>query len=509
MGKLNNTTDKFMILQAVTDRATCFVMYGMCQYEVQKNTGLAVGTAENKIEAGKMLDEMILKLQDTSGAATKTGIARSTSEVASSFALFKSADLKLWSHMVTNILEMKVLGVNSRRLKLLGKQFASVAVSKVYLVALALLFKKIRGRWEKDKDGKEKSILDALLGELLMESIGFIPANGELASVVLGLNGYTPVSIPLADTINDAATALNSTFKILGDIIDGNGFDHSRLISVLNTAGRALGFPVSNVRNIVDTVMNSIGLIDSRIDYVYDNFMKNRSASVDDMKAAIESGDQRLAESVADMLMYDRVGSSAGSEAASEIVDLYNSVENNSGLLPSKIADKYSITVNGESTEVELTVDQQKKMRTEYGKSTAAVKKLVGSSAYSRLTTEERAAAVKATYKLYMERAKTKVLGADMSSSVAASELMDPTKLICASAHIRAIKSNKSLKNKSAQIKRWLRSQGLSNNEQKLILYMNGYRTEENRKAVEKMLKSSKLTKAEKEAIRKALSLDD
>ena len=509
MGKLNNTTDKLMILQAVTDRATCFVMFGMCQFEVQKNTGLAVGTVENKIEAGKMLDELILKLQDTSGAATKTGIARSSSEVVSSFALFKSSDLKLWSHIATNLLEMKKLGVTSKRVKLLGKQFGALVTSKIYLIALALLFKKLRGKWEKDKDGKDKSLLDVFLGEWVVESINFVPIAGEIATVALGINGFAPVSVPLVDTINDVATALNSIGDIAVDIIDGNGFDHSRLISVLNTAGRALGFPVGNVKNVMDTVVNGLGLIDSRIDYAYDNFMKNRSATVDDMKTAIESGDQRLAESVADMLMYDRVGSSAGSEAASEIVDLYNSVENNSGLLPSKIADKYSITVNGESTEVELTADQQKKMRTEYGKSTAAVKKLVGSSAYSRLTTEERAAAVKATYKLYMERAKTKVLGADMSSSVAASELMDPTKLICASAHIRAIKSNKSLKNKSAQIKRWLRSQGLSNDEQKLILYMNGYKSEENRRAVERLLRSSKLTKAEKEAIKKALSLED
>ena len=506
VGKLGNVTDKLMIGQLVTDRLTCFAMYAMCQYEVQRTQGLAVGTAENKAAAGKMLDEMILNLQDTSAAATKTALARSTNEFISNFAMFKSSELKQFSRIAYALADMRAHGVTRARVGAFGKELGALLGSKVYAAVIALAWAAYRGRWEEDDEGKDRGFIEMLTSELLMDMVGFVPVFGSLAENVM--TGFG-LELPSESVVNDLITAIRSTGGIISDIADGGGFEFKKVVNILSSAGQTFGLPVRNLANVVEGAFNMAGIADSRIKYRYDKFMSGGSATVNDLREAIDAGDERLAESVADMLMYDRVGSSAGSEAASEIVDLYNSVENNSGLLPSKIADKYSITVNGESTEVELTSDQKKAMTTEYGKSTAAVKKLVNSSAYSRLTTEERASAVRATYKLYMERAKVNVLGADMSSTVAASSLMDPTKLICASAHIRAIKSDSTVKNKAAQIKRWLRSQGLTPNEQKLILYMNGYRTEENRRAVERLLRSSKLTKAEKEAIKKALSLED
>ena len=531
MGTLGRVGDWTMGMIGHGDDIATLRIFSVAQYTAQKQSGYAVGSIENLKLAGPLVDEWINEYNDTSAVTTKSAFARSGNMLWSALTMYSSASVKAFTRLVTKAGRVDALKVRAEHsnvkpsktaIKKARNEFLREVgvymVSSVLVVALIeRLMRALRGQDEPDDklkgwiEGMVGGKLPPVLNEIYDMTIASLDVIPVLGSVIENLDGGYDTTSFAFDIVNGARDLLYSIGDIGLDLRNGEDIHRSSvIIKGVDSMGQGLGLPTRNLRNIVSCCVGLYTMIsgDTTVRYKFDSFVYPPNYSAD-FKEAIESGDQRLAESVADMLMYDRVGSSAGSEAASEIVDLYNSVENNSGLLPSKIADKYSITVNGESTEVELTADQQKKMRTEYGKSTAAVKKPVGSSAYSRLTTEERAAAVKATYKLYMERAKTKVLGADMSSSVAASSLMDPTKLICASAHIRAIKSDGTVKNKAAQIKRWLRSQGLTANEQKLILYMNGYRSAENRKAVEKMLKSSKLTKAEKEAIRKALSLDD
>lgn len=95
-----------------------------------------------------------------------------------------------------------------------------------------------------------------------------------------------------------------------------------------------------------------------------------------------------------------------------------------------------------------------------------------------------------------------------MTTAVAMTYLMSEGKYICAYAHIKAIKADKTVKNKATQIKRWLRSQGLSVAEQRAILYAAGYRSEENLAAVKRLLRSASLSAKEKAAVRAALSIE-
>lgn len=314
------------------------------------------------------------------------------------------------------------------------------------------------------------------------------------------------LELPSESVVNDLITAIRSTGGIISDIADGGGFEYKKAVNILSSVGQALGLPVRNLANIVDGAFNMAGLADSRIKYNYDKFMSGGSATVDELREAIDAGDERLAETVADMLMVDRVGSSVGSEAAGEIVSLYASGE--TGVLPSKIGNKITVSINDESREIELTAAEQRELRAEYGKATSAVRRMVSTSAYSRLTTSERAVAVRDMNRLYMDRAKAKLYGADMTTAVAMTYLMSEGKYICAYAHIKAIKADKSIKNKATQIKRWLRSQGLSVAEQRAILYASGYRSEENLAAVKRLLRSASLSAKEKAAVRAALSIE-
>ncbi|MBQ8388571.1 MAG: hypothetical protein IJX46_06575 [Clostridia bacterium] len=503
VGKLGNVTDKLMIGQLLTDRLTCLAMYAMCQYEVQRTQGLAVGTAENKAAAGKMLDDMILNLQDTSAAATKTALARSTNEFISNFAMFKSAELKQFSRIAYALADMRAHGVTRARVGAFSKELGAFLGSKVYAAVIALVWAAFRGKWEEDDEGKDKGYIEMLTSELFMDMVGFVPVFGSLAENVM--TGFG-LELPSESVVNDLITAIRSTGGIISDIADGGGFEYKKAVNILSSVGQALGLPVRNLANIVDGAFNMAGLADSRIKYNYDKFMSGGSATVDELREAIDAGDERLAETVADMLMVDRVGSSVGSEAAGEIVSLYASGE--TGVLPSKIGNKITVSINDESREIELTAAEQRELRAEYGKATSAVRRMVSTSAYSRLTTSERAVAVRDMNRLYMDRAKAKLYGADMTTAVAMTYLMSEGKYICAYAHIKAIKADKSIKNKATQIKRWLRSQGLSVAEQRAILYASGYRSEENLAAVKRLLRSASLSAKEKAAVRAALSIE-
>ena len=510
IGKLGGATDKLMIGQLITDRATCLTMFYMCQYEVERRQGLAVGTAENKAAAGKLLDDMILEYQDTSGAATKTSIARSKNEIASSFAMFRSAELKSWSRLAYGAGEMRAKGAKGRK-KAYAKELAAFFSSKLYAVALALIWKALRGRWEEDEEGKPREIWKASLEELFIDLVGFVPIAGDIAESALT---FFDVETPSESAINDGITAIKSFITLFGDVIedfsDGRldtlGKHTDKLMSSLSGIGQIFGIPVRNVKNFCEIIITGVSqVVPSDQKYKAENTLYSKNYT-EDLKEAIKNGDDALAATIIDMMMYDRTDSSAGHDAASEIADLYASGEE--GLFPSKIGTKITVKIDGESREIELSAEEQKKLRAEYGKSAGAVKKLISSKSYERLTTSERATAIRDMYSLYMARAKTKLHGADMTSAVAIAEIISEGKFIPAYAHIKAIKKDEKIKNKKTQIETYLRSLGLSLVEQRVILYAAGYRSEENRQAVIRALRSAGLSAKEKKAVQEVLGLN-
>ena len=506
LGKLGRTTDKLMIGQLLTDRVTCLSMFYMCQYEVQRTKGLAVGTKENKIEAGKLLDDLILALQDTSGAATKTSIARSRSELVASLAMFRSSELKQWSRLAYGAGEMKAHGIKGRR-GAYAKEAGAFLSSKIYAVALALIWAALRAKWPKDEEGKDKNILEVGASELFVDLVGFVPIVGSIAELFFTNYG---VETPGESVINDGVSAVKTVNSLIGDIFAGNFENPGKLIdksvSALCGLGQVFGIPARNVKNLVDIAINGVNLaVPSSEKYKLQDALYSKNYT-SDLKEAVENGDMELAGTIIDMMMHDRAGSSAGGEAASEIAELYASGE--TGLFPSKIGDKITVKINDESVELELTAEEQAAFRKEYGKSSTAVKKLIGSKAYERLTTSERATAIRDMYSLYMNRTKSKLHGADMTTAVAITSLISEQKFISAYAHIKAIKSDGSVKNKKVQVERYLRTLGLSRAEQMIILYAAGYRSDANKQAVLRAIRSSSMTAEEKATVARALGFE-
>lgn len=526
--KIGRIGQKTMKLVGHGDDIATLRIMSVAQYATQQKSGYGTGTIENVMLAGDLVNKLIDEYQDTSAIATKSAYMRSGNPIVSGFTIFTSSVAKQYTRLCIKAGRWDSLKLREKNgsvkpgkdavrkaRRAFWKEYSVFLIVQVTLTALlSKLWRKLQGKDE--PEDKVKGYIEDLFNfefdpvldtiyDTLAEQLTIIPLVGSVWENIRG--GYETTGY-IYDMVNTGIDTVGAMGDLFLNVVDGKEIHWgSRLNSIFDGLGMLNGIPTRNMRNIMNACVNVYSMIsgDTSLKYTVDSW-QYKPNYVDDLNAAIDAGDERLAETVADMLMVDRVGSSVGSEAAGEIVSLYASGE--TGVLPSKIGNKITVSINDESREIELTAAEQRELRTEYGKATGAVRRMVSTSAYSRLTTSERAVAVRDMNRLYMDRAKAKLHGADMTTAVAMTYLMSEGKYICAYAHIKAIKADKTVKNKATQIKRWLRSQGLSVAEQRAILYASGYRSEENLAAVKRLLRSASLSAKEKAAVRAALSIE-
>lgn len=526
--KIGRIGQKTMKLVGHGDDIATLRIMSVAQYATQQKSGYGTGTIENVMLAGDLVNKLIDEYQDTSAIATKSAYMRSGNPIVSGFTIFTSSVAKQYTRLCIKAGRWDSLKLREKSgtvkpgkeavrkaRRAFWKEYSVFLIVQVTLTALlSKLWRKLQGKDE--PEDKVKGYIEDLFNyefdpvldtiyDTLAEQLTIIPLVGSVWENIRG--GYETTGY-IYDMVNTGIDTVGAMGDLFLNVVDGKEIHWgSRLNSIFDGLGMLNGIPTRNMRNIMNACVNVYSMIsgDTSLKYTVDSW-QYKPNYVDDLNAAIDAGDERLAETVADMLMVDRVGSSVGSEAAGEIVSLYASGE--TGVLPSKIGNKITVSINDESREIELTAAEQRELRAEYGKATSAVRRMVSTSAYSRLTTSERAVAVRDMNRLYMDRAKAKLHGADMTTAVAMTCLMSEGKYICAYAHIKAIKADKSIKNKATQIKRWLRSQGLSVAEQRAILYASGYRSEENLAAVKRLLRSASLSAKEKAAVRAALSIE-
>lgn len=513
--KITKHGEKLMFLLEKGDRRTNLSLWNMCQYEVYKNTGYMIGSEENLIAAGKMLDEKIIRVQDTSSAATKSAHARSKQELISLTTMFRSADIKLTSNIYYSFAKANAYRIMNKNdpslvsvsdVKAQIKNFASYGavwlLNQTYLIAIDIMRSRIRGNKKERPFGEgEMNVFDEYFFNLLTGMAGQIPVVGGALEELI--EGYDPTNI-YTQTFSSVADIISGTKSAIESATDGELTSGQIMKQLRNTAfvfGQLTGLPVRNVYNII---RSSIHWLPSAT-YGFDNFFGlNASTYSADLRAAVEGDNERLASTVISAISKDRTGESIGKDTAEELVSLYSKGHTN--ILPSSFGKSVSITVNGEPQEITLSASQRKGLESEYGKSTNAVSKLVSSAQYKSLTSDERAAAVKSLYSIYRQRALNKVLGSDRTKQDVLASLMDESKLICALSHIKTLKNDKK-GNVRSRVNAYLRTLGLTSEERRIVLYSAGYRDEDITAAVTRSLRRLSLKSKELAAVKELLGL--
>lgn len=431
-----------MITLKKGDEITTQMLWSMCQCEVERSQGLKIGSEENLIEAGKKLDWLISKCQDTSDDASKSALSRSDNRLWQMTTMFRNQQMKVWSNVVScaweayNLKQIKKSGgtVSESQAKQArtraSKLAAGIVTGAVFSSAVAALLSSMRGNRDDDDEPIIKSMALDTLGDIL----GTVPLAGQLAQTLL--SGYDAENFYYG-VINDGLDAVKAIYSPVNKLVTGKHVTTQDTANAIRKgmllAGQLTGVPVRNFENIVKSATHTVSPTMFR---KYKSLFYAPTAS--DVKKAIDSGNTRLAETeMRQLMLYAKTGSRSNAKVNSELTRLYSAGYNT--VVPRAVPSK--VIVDDEP--VELSRDQYKQFARIYQSADNYAAQLVTTAEYAELDDEYKSKAIKSVYDIYYSRAAHNVLGRTLTTAAALSYMCDDIPgLVTAAAHIAGLKTD-------------------------------------------------------------------
>lgn len=456
------------------DRLVIRWNFGACQVQVAKNhkgdESYAVGTEKNKVEAGKLLEKVILETQQNTLMTEKSAAMRSGSEFLRTATMFSSDSMKVFGRAVDAHGEKKAIKAKlgliksgkivvsdeeqvvrqlKARLKAAGKKEAkaiyALFMSAVWMSAVSEFFRHI---YNKQDDSKwYERIVTGYIGNL----IGGLPVIRDIYTKLF--EGYD-VDNYTDSAINDILAAVTSVFTALK-----NGDKPWASIKALAFAfSSVLGLPV---RNVYNTVTGLIRRFSEPTGYAIDEAFYDKNYKTDFDKA-VEEGDDRMQDYLLGLLVGERIDTTLDEDVFDEVLRL--SVADFK-VVPKDAPDK--ITVDGE--EVKLTEEQRAEIRELSGKANDALAKLVKTGKYRNYSDEKKAEAVNYVFDLYRDKAIYDVTKVRRSKDTALLGVIGSNTL--ANLHV----AQKGAKDARASTIKYVSGTSLTTGAKLLLIYANGY----------------------------------
>ena len=408
--------------------------FAAAQAQVAQKGGPRIGSEENLVAAGKLLDKVILETQQNAFASRKTEAARRGSELYKTAMMFKSDAVTTFGRIVDAYGEMQYLKAQKKgaegegkkalndKIKKTNKSFkravGAVVMSSAYMVLVGELFKHLYGKADKDETDEEK--INRLKMEMVGNLIGGIPA---VSTIVEGLTSSYDLESMEFSAVNDILKTLKQMWDLGGDLIDGkvDSKDAGKIAeNLVYTLGQAFGVPTRNLKNVAYGFVN---LISGKAAYQWNDLTKSQSYAKD-LSDAIESEDYDLAAVILELGFKDRVGSGLEDKSIAELVRLGNSGKD---IIPSGIGDK--VTIDGE--ERELSGAELKQIRSIYGEAVDMVNKVIESDIYQSFDDELKADAVRKVYNVYKNLAYDSVVSAGKDEETYLLSKIIDTEVLC------------------------------------------------------------------------------
>lgn len=415
ISKANKIGDLMMKPIGMVDRIVIKQLFGACQMQIQKNGGPKVGTQENKVKAGELLQKVILETQQNSVATERSRAMRSDSEFYKMLTMFSADSMKSIGRVLDALGELHFLRMRrkaemdanaiaqiNQRIKAAKKKAArsvtSLASSAILMALIAQLFRTLYAKDEEDENVIENMAVDAF-GNLL----GGLPMIRDVYSYMM--NGYELENFTYS-AINDLLQSGKSFMDATGSIATGEG-DSQEIAkatkSVVFAAGQVLGLPTRNVYNMVYGLTKRISPTTAyKIDgtFYHQNYRS-------DLKKALEEDDEAMVATVLELMLDENVG---GIEDTASRKELDRLVRAGYSVIPRSVGDK--ITYEGE--QYELTKKQQKAFMSVYSIANDALASLVKTSQYAKADDEVKAKTIRFIYDVYYNLALGQHLGVDL-----------------------------------------------------------------------------------------------
>ena len=504
----NKIGEVLMLPVGKVDRFVVERLWGACQVQIEKNGGAKVGTVENKTEAGKLLQKVILETQQNALPTERSSAMRSTSEIKKTLTMFSADAMKIIGRVFDgfgryyfakqrlkagNLTDAQKSHLESEKksgFKQFRKATAVLLAQSVLMAAIALGFKALLSQLG-DKEPEE--VAEEFAVDAIGNTLGGLPIFRDVYGFLA--QGYELDSY-LYSSFNDMMTSVKNVGDLTEKTINGEATsqDYAKSIrSAFYSAGQIFGIPTRNLykytTGIIETVSPETG-------YAIDSAFTKPSIKAD-LKKAIEAGDTKMIARIAEVATNENYGMYSESTRKS----LKSLVEAGYTVFPRSVGD--TVTVDGET--YELSSAQKKRFDKVYAVSDKAVEELVKLRQYKSATDEEKAKALKYVYDTYYSVALDDLMGTDTTQkSVLFAEVLDVELLAMIVAHVSTLTADKDKDGKTVngsrkqKIVAYVNSLNLSAAEKYMVMGYLGYSNTNGKTQVESLINRSSLSRTEK-----------
>lgn len=493
--------DMLMKPIGAVDRFVVKRLFGACQVQVQKNSGLKIGTKENKVKAGELLERVILETQQNALATERSAAMRSGSEMMKTLTMFTADSMKVFGRVVDSLGEVAVLKHKIQATtdadtkaqlqaqlkqanKRARKSITALASAAIFMALVAQAFRWLYGKDDDDDENAIATMAVDAVGNLM----GGLPLIKDLYAKLT--EGY--------ELQNYSYSAINDLFDAFAGIVNfSEGKPAKKVKDIVFSVGQLFGIPTRNLYNILYGLTKRLSPTTA---YEIDNVFYNKNYS-SDLKKAIENDDEDMIATIAGLMLDERVGDIESESARKELNRL---VSSGYEVLPRSVNN--SITYNGEETA--LTDRQREQFKKVYSGANSELASLVTSKAYTSASDEVKAKAVNFVYDIYYNLAIEDLLGVDLETkNILFAKAVDISSLAIIVATARNFEADTDRRgnvisgSKKAKVQGYINSLGLRAAQKYMIMGYLGYSNKNGERQVRSYIQTLRLSKTEKEKL--------
>lgn len=502
--------DSSMVLIGKVDRIVVKRLFGACQVQVEKEGGAKVGTEENKIAAGQLLQRVILETQQNSLATERSAAMRSGDEFAKGFTMFSADAMKVGARLIDAFGELSALKTLRKEAKAAGNTAEAERLNKeikraikqcrrsvTALVGVAVFNALIAYgfKWLYRRDEEEN--VGTFIADTFGNMLGGIPFIRDFYSYFQ--DGFEMDHF-LISTLNDVLGTAAASYELVRDAASGKEVTRQQALAnmrkVFYAAGQLSGVPVRNVYNVTTGMINRVT---PEVGYKAEALFVAKAYS-SDLQKAMDAGDEDMVATIAGLMLDEKAGyeDDTARKALRELTAKGHSV------LPRSVGD--SVTVDGEK--ISLSGAQQKKFREIYQIGGEAVSELVRLKQFTSADEKVQAKAIQFIYDVYWDLALEGATGIDLAEkNVLFAEAISIEKLAVIIATARAIEADKDKNGKSIsgtkkrKIQTFVNSLQLTAAQKYMVMGYLGYTNANGEQAVKGYISRLNLSKSEKTAL--------
>ncbi len=515
LGKVDALTDLTTAPIGKIDKFICGAVWNACLEQTKDSTKYADYSHEHYVEAGKLTEKAVIKTQSNYTALYRPEILRTQNSFLQLSTMFMSEPLQQLSLLASSLdkiyVAKKLLKQNdtpeNRALLKQAKTEARTAITAVTVDMILLTLIAQAFKWLKGQDDEEK-VMDSMIDEFTGNFVGMFPFIKDLYTLYQGYDVTNMAYTGLTNVYN----AFKETYNIVDLIASGEQYSPTEIKSKLRKAllgiTQTFGMPLRNLETYTKGIVEKFS---PSLIYRYESKFTNNSMSnyTKELNKAIEKGDDKLADTIIDVMLADEKVEVKDKKVRETMRTLF---EEGLDVFPRSVGK--TIIHDGES--IALTKRQYDNFTEIYSQANDKVNSLINSKGFEDTTSTIKAKSIKFIYDYYYEDAIKDLLGIDSDVKkylfAQAIDIVTLSKIVSEASQIEADldKNGKTVTgSKKSKITELINSANLTAVQKYMLMGYFGYKNTNGERQVKLYIESLKLTKTEKQSLLKMSGYGD